>query len=299
MQKKILWNDAEQRLRAGWRILIQILLTAVPLAVLGLSGFYSEGNQSSRVALTAGPATIISVVLCSRFIDKRKISDLGVRLGEKAWWADYGFGALAGFISSSALVLMLIFLGWGEVVVSNQWRIDVWAFIGSFLIALLSYLIVGIFEELMRAYQIKNAAEGLSRKQRSLTGVGLLAVILGALWSVIGHLSSGDPPFLVYILVTAVIYGLYILWTGKAALAMGIHFAWDLTLSTIFQLGAASEASLTYIRLAGMPDFQFGAINLLGIAAELSGLLLVSLWVWKREGRIAIQSSLTAYIPRA
>lgn len=65
MLKEIFWNKLEHRIRAGWRILIQILLTAIPLAVLGLGGFYSEGNQTLRVALTAGPITVLSVLICS------------------------------------------------------------------------------------------------------------------------------------------------------------------------------------------------------------------------------------------
>ena len=107
MKSTMFWNQTENRIRAGWRILIQILLTAIPLAVLGLSGFYSEGNQNLRVALTAGPITVLSVIICSRLIDKRKFPDLGIRLGEKAWWADFGFGILAGFLSASAYVLLL------------------------------------------------------------------------------------------------------------------------------------------------------------------------------------------------
>jgi len=115
------WNITEKRLRAAWRILVQILLTAIPLAVLGLGGFYSKGNQNLRVALTAGPITVLSVLICSRFIDKRKFSDLGIRLSEKAWWADFGFGTLAGFLSAGAYVLLLKVFDWGKVILSNQW----------------------------------------------------------------------------------------------------------------------------------------------------------------------------------
>jgi membrane protease YdiL (CAAX protease family) len=294
LKTKIFWNQNENRIRAGWRILIQILLTAIPLAVLGLGGFYSEGNQNLRVALTAGPITVLSVLLCSRFIDKRKISDLGICLGEKGWWSDLGFGTLAGFLSASALILLLKLFGWAEVVLSGQLRFKLGPFIGSFLVALLTYLVVGIFEELMRVYQIKNAAEGLAGTKLSLIGVGLLAVLLGAAWSIVGHLASRDLSFLVYVLVTAVIYGLYFLWTGRAALAVAVHFAWDLTLSSIFQLGATSEASVFYVRLGEMPDLWFEITSLLGITAKMIGLLLVLFWIGRKEGRILIKPRIAA-----
>lgn len=297
--QKIFWNKEENRLRAGWRILIQILLAAVPLALLGLGGFYSEGNQNLRVALTAGPITVISVILCSRFLDKRKFSDLGIRLGEKAWWSDFGFGILAGFLSAGAYVLLLKIFGWGEVILSNQWKSNFLSFAGSILLGIFLYLIVGIFEELMRTYQIRNALEGLAGKKLALSGAGLLAVVVGASWSIVAHLASGDLSFLVYLMVTTLIYGLYFLWTGRAALAIAIHFAWDFTLSAIFQLGATSEASLYYLRLGEMPNLAFEITSLLGIVAKIIGFMMVLLWIWKKEGRIQIKSNLSAHTPRA
>ena len=292
MLRNIFWNKTENRIRAGWRILIQILLTTIPLAVLGLGGFYSEGNQNLRVALTAGPITVLSVIFCSRFIDKRKISDLGIRLGDKAWWADFGAGILAGFLSATAYVLLLRIFGWGKVFLSNQWKRDFFSFAGSILVGIILYLIVGIFEELMRTYQIKNAVEGLSGTKLSLMGAGLLAVLLGASWSVVAHLASGDLSFLVFILVTAAIYSLYFLWTGRAALAIGAHFAWDFSLSAIFQLGATSETSLFYVPISGMPDYPFELSSLLGIAAKCIGLLLVLWWIRRRKGRIQLKQGL-------
>ena len=88
----------------------------------------------------------------------------------------------------------------------------------------------------MRVYQVKNGIEGLAGSKLGLMGASLLALLLGAIWSVIAHISSGDPSFLVYILVTTVIYGLFYIWTARVALAMAIHFTWDFTISSVFQL---------------------------------------------------------------
>jgi membrane protease YdiL (CAAX protease family) len=294
MLRKVFWNQTENRIKAGWRILIQILFTSILLAVLGLGGFYSEGNQNLRVALTAGPITVLSILVCSRYIDKRKISDLGIRLGEKAWWVDFGFGILAGFLSAGSYVLLLKILGWGQVMLSNQWKRNGLSFAGSIILGVFTYLIVGVFEELMRTYQIRNALEGLAGKKLTLAGAGLLAVLVGASWSSLAHLASGDLSFLVFILVTGLIYGLYFLWTGRAALAIALHFGWDLTLSSIFQLDGKTEASLFYVRISGMPDFPFEISSLLGIAAKVMGFLLVLWWIRKREGKIKIEQELVS-----
>ncbi len=230
---------------------------------------------------------MLSVILCSRYIDQRKISDLGIQLVDKAWWSDFGLGILAGFLSASAYVLLLKVCGWGEVIISYQWKRNFLLFSGSILVGIGTYLIVGIFEELMRTYQIRNALEGMAGKKIALTRAGLLAVLLGAAWSIVGHLASWDFSFLVYVLVTAAIYGLYFLWTGRAALAIAFHFAWDLTLSSIFQLGATSETSLFYVRISRMPDFPFELSSLLGIAAKIIGLLLVLFWIRKRIWQVS------------
>lgn len=297
MLRNIFWNQTEDRIRSGWRILIQILLTSIPLALLGWGGFYSAGNQNLRVALTAGPITVLSVILCSRYIDKRKISDLGIQLVDKAWWSDFGFGILTGFLSAGAYVLLLRIFGWGEVILSYQWKRNFLSFAGSILVGIGTYLIVGIFEELMRTYQIRNVVEGMAGKKIALTKAGLLAVLIGASWSIVGHLSSGNFSFLVYVMVWSVIYGLFFLWTGRAALAIAFHFAWDLTLSSIFQLGATSETSLFYVRISGMPDYPFEMSSLLGIAAKIIGFLLVLFWIRKRYGGIQVQSGLSARTP--
>jgi membrane protease YdiL (CAAX protease family) len=175
---------------------------------------------------------------------------------------------------------------------SNQWRTGLLPFFGSLLVALLSYLGVGIFEELMRTYQVRNVIEGLGGSKLGLIGAGILAVLVGGLWSVFAHISRPDPSFLVYILVTAVIYGLFYIWTGRVALAMAIHFAWDFTNSNIFQLGSYSETSLFFVRLNGIPDLGFDMLSLLGIAAKCIGLLLVLWWICWQEGKIRLNPGL-------
>ena len=81
MVLKIFWNDTENRIRAGWRIFIQIILIAVPLAILAISGVYSSGDSmTTRVTITVLPITLLSIFILGRYIDKRKFSDYGIQL---------------------------------------------------------------------------------------------------------------------------------------------------------------------------------------------------------------------------
>jgi membrane protease YdiL (CAAX protease family) len=149
---------------------------------------------------------------------------------------------------------MLIIFGWADITFSGNLISDPAAFGIAWLVALLAYAGVGIFEEILRTYQIRNITEGLAGSKTGITGVMIIAVILAGFYSVLMHLASKDPPFLVYVMTTGVIYGLFFLWTGRAALAMAMHFAWDFTVSSIFQIGSISEASLFFVTIREMPN---------------------------------------------
>jgi len=288
----ICWNQSENRIRAGWRILIQILLVAVPLALFGFSGFYNQGNLAVKMTLTALPITLLSVVVLARYVDKRKISDLGLQITQIQWWKDYVFGLVAGVLAASSVTLLLFVFGWADVVPSGQFNLKAWSFLGSFLISLLAYTGVGVFEEIMRSYQILNISEGLSGSRISLPWAPVIAVLAGAAWSVLAHLGNPDPSLLIYILVTGVIYGCFFVWTRRAALAIAMHAAWDFTNSSIFQLGATSETSLYYVRLGDLPVLPIDVMSLLGIIAKVLGLLLVLWWIRPRKRKSQIKTGL-------
>ncbi len=264
-----------------------------PMIILGASGFYTGGNQPLKVALTAVPLTLLSVWICSRYLDRRSWSDLGFNLKERIWWADYGVGVLAGMIAGTACVLLLVLLDWGELSVSYQWRYSFWRFVGIFLLSLVSYIGVGVFEELMRAYQIKNSLEGFLGRVPRWLNPGMLAVAVGAVWSLIAHLNrGGGPEYWLYMLITTFLYGCFYLWTGRAALGMAFHFAWDFTLSAIFELGTLSQGSLFVLRLIDFPGSSMDSLSLGAIPAKLVGFLLVCIWIWRKEGKIRMKPAL-------
>jgi membrane protease YdiL (CAAX protease family) len=294
MKKQLFWNDAELRLRAGWRILIQVMMISFPLMILGGFGLYSNGNLAIKMTATALPITLFSIWILGKLIDKRAYSDYGIQLKQKKWWSDYGFGWLAGFLAASCFTGMLIFFGWADIVFSGKLAADPASFVIALLISLLAYAGVGIFEELLRTYQIRNITEGLAGTQIGTTGAMIFAVLLAGVWSVIMHIASNNPPFLLYVMVTGVIYGLFFLWTGRAALAMAIHFAWDFTVSSIFQIGSVSEASLFLVTIREIPNSGFEILPMSGMIAKSIGLIIILLWIKKKEGKIETQKDLAS-----
>jgi len=289
MVLKIFWNDTENRIRAGWRIFIQIILIAVPLAILAISGVYSSGDSmTTRVTITVLPITLLSIFILGRYIDKRKFSDYGIQLRQKKWWADYGFGLLAGLLSASSFVYLLVLFGWAEIEPSVGFGANGVSFTRALLISLFTYAGVGVFEEILRTYQVRNLTEGFAGTKLSMTGAMLIAVFLAGLWSVVMHVASNDLIFLVYIWVTSVIYGFFFCWTERAALAMAMHFSWDFTISTIFLLDGSStqETAFFIVSTNSVLDMGANVLPIVGLLAKFLGLIAVAMWIRWREGKI-------------
>jgi hypothetical protein len=209
MKIRLFWNDSEKRLRAGWRILIQIVIVSIPLVIFGASGLYSSEWLAIKITATALPITLFSIWFMGRFVDKRAYSDYGIQIQETEWWLDYGFGLLFGFLAASAFSSILMLMGWANTAFSDRFDADHIAFLIAFLISSLAYSGVGVFEEVVPTYQIRNITEGLSGTPSRRTAAMIPAVILAGSYSVVMHLDSKDPSFLIYIMVTGVIYGLF------------------------------------------------------------------------------------------
>jgi hypothetical protein len=101
---------------------------------------------------------------------------------------------------------------------------------------------VGTFEEVGRAYHIRNLLEGTIRGL-GLKGAAVVAVIGASTISVLMH--SGNLTFLVFVLLATAIKGLCYLLTGRVGIALGYHTTWDFSLVTVLGVGAQSGASAT------------------------------------------------------
>ena len=113
MKNQLFWNNAEMRLRSGWRILIQVIMITFPLVIFGLLGLYSGNRLAIKMTATALPITLLSIFILGRYIDKRAFSDYGIQLKHKDWWLDYGFGWLTGFLAASSFTCILVVIRLG------------------------------------------------------------------------------------------------------------------------------------------------------------------------------------------
>lgn len=274
-----------------------MILVTIPFLLIGNAAWFNNGSMLEfKVSIVGMTLTIISVLLVGTYIDKRKLSDFGVLLRNKRWWLDYLFGVLSGIAGPAVYVLVLRMRNLAVIEPALKYSGTLKDIVFGLLLSLLTYIGVGVFEELMRVYQIRNLAEGFSNKGKHLGMVLIAAAILPAIYSVVMHVYNPDPNFLAFIFITTFIYGMYYLWTGRSGLAMGFHFAWDFAVSSIFLLsGGASPAqpAIFSVLLNTSAPNAMRAVILLGILGKLGGLAVVLLWLKLRDGKVNLNPLLT------
>jgi membrane protease YdiL (CAAX protease family) len=234
---RIFWSPTEARLRAGWRFAIQ-LAGNLGLAVLAWWALRQAAGDWLQVTAWADLAryavlfavTVLTVAAAARWLDRRPFADLGLHLATPAWWGDFAFGVVLAVVPIVAMALLAWALGWVTVRPALASGIPGLTLVPALLVALLTYTFVAFFEELARAYQIRNLFEG-TRGRLGLVGAAVVAGGVATLISVVMHI--GPPLFLFFVFLDMAMYALCYLLTGRIAVATGHHLAWDLMLAVV------------------------------------------------------------------
>ncbi len=315
----IFWNARERRLRAFWRLLVQIVILFFIFLVLQLvilapleRFLLPESEAVIRFwRMTVGVAIfdgglILSTLIAARFLDRRPLQDLGFHL-DRDWWLDLGFGLALGALLMTLIFAVELAAGWVVVVdvfqgdVGLPFPLVIWG-------PLLAFIFVGVGEEILsRGYQLGNLAEGLNLPPIGPTGALLLAWILSS--SVFGLLHFQNPNSSWISTVNLILAGLFLglgrVLTGELAIPIGLHITWNFFQGNVFGFPVSgarfTQASVLVIQQAG-PSLWTGGdfgpeAGLVGIGAILLGCLLTLAWVRHRRGRVALALSVTQYRP--
>ena len=321
------WHRDERRLRAFWRLIVQLLIF-IPLAVVmslvigvlslgwlvaveGLSVREVAGVEMVQVLmgspafqvanhLIVGLAMTGSVWLAGRWVDRRRFAGFGLH-PDRTWWGDFGFGLLLGALLMGVIFLFQLAVGW--VRVTGTWvvyRPDA-SFALSFLTPLISYVLVGIYEELFsRGYQLKNLAEGL--RFLGPRGAVLAATFLSS--AVFGILHAANPNATLLSTLNLVVAGFFLatgyVLTGELAIPIGLHISWNLVQGNVFGFPVsgtgARAATVIATQQQGPALWTGGAFGpeggLLGLVIMLAGIALTVAWVRWRRGQVGLHVQL-------
>lgn len=326
----LFWNRTENRLRAFWRIglhtnlvllftgLIILLLLLILFVIGNLFGTMPDGMglfqllELPWVITVLTPAAtfagiLLATYLAGRWIDRRKFQKFGLN-NNKTWWADLGFGLALG-----ALLMGVIFLvGWlsGNVMITGFFHStseDI-HFLTGFLQALLLFLFVGIYEEILsRGYHLVNLAEGFNHPKVGNTWALILAYLVSSL--VFGALHLGNPNATLVstlnISLAGLFLGLGMVLTGSLAIPIGIHITWNFFQGNVFGFpvsGIQPGATVIATETVGAEWLMGGAFGpesgVIGLAGILLGSLLTLLWISKK-GKLGLKTLLASYQPKS
>ncbi len=326
--KHVFWNEADRRLRAGWRLIIQVMLLLLGIGCLGMFlgviGVIQGMVSGDAPTITATAATIsqqplflmmssvttlfavlLSVGLTGRFVDRRPFADFGFHFSP-AWWRDLGFGLALGALLMAGIFLFEWALGWIEITDTLQINTTQLSFTGAILLQVIIFLSVGIYEELFsRGYQLQNLAEGLGGLLGS-RGAIVAAWLLSS--SVFGILHAGNPNATLVSTVNLVIAGLFLglgyVLTRDLAIPIGLHITWNFFQGNVFGFpvsGGASAVSFISVEQGGPELWTGGAFGpeagLIGLGAIALGSLLTVLWVRWQHGEATLRPELVEYTP--
>lgn len=303
---KVFVQPEEPRPRAGWRLLLHTI--GLMVVFLGLMFAITLVVISARLVVTVGPrdpaqiaqdaealartplvmgggalltTLVITIVtwVARKFLDRRTFVSLGLKLNLQAI-PDLFFGiALGGLLMALIYAFewamgWLTFEGWGWEA-SPGW-------VGQFLLALLLYLNVGYYEELLsRGYHLQNLTAGLNLP---------LGLFLSSAFFSLLHLSNPGASVFSVIGILAAGYFLAFGWvrTGQLWISIGLHIGWNFFQGTIFGFPVSGGQGFHLIQqTVSGPEFVTGGA--FGPEAGLTGLIAIGLGfgliAWYTRGR--------------
>jgi membrane protease YdiL (CAAX protease family) len=258
-------------------------------------------------ALVPLVAAIASVWFAGRFFDHRPFSDFGLQPMDRHWWLDFGFGLFLGALLMTGIFLVELAASWVTITGTFEVVGDFKApFFLVILVPVVFFLCVGVYEELLsRGYQLRNMAEGLNYPNLGPKGAVVLAWILSSL--LFGLFHSANPgastaivAVVVNITFAGLLLGLGYILTGRLAIPIGLHIAWNFFQGNVFgfRVSGLKPVGATFISIeqGGPPLWTGGAFGpeagLIEVFAIIVGSLLIWLWVRVRSGKADLQTSI-------
>lgn len=261
--KQIFLSPTESRLRAGWRLLVQVILQLILTVFASLAIFIPFNLLTGSTNLSGPPYLVISEVievftvtlsifLARRFLDKRTFVSLGLDLNKQAL-LDVIFGIGITFVMMGLIFCSEMYLGW-LTLEPFAWTIEpIQNVFAQVLLFFLLFIVVAWNEELMsRGYHLQSIASGINIQG----GLIISSAIFGIL-----HLAN---PHATWISAAGIFFaGLFLgyayIRTKQLWLSIGLHIGWNFFEGVIFgfPVSGLDIYHLTHIQVTG-PEFWTG-----------------------------------------
>lgn len=300
-------NPKEGRLRAGWRILLFLIIfvclnVAIQTAFKAANGGIPHGSEYVRSAtlfVLVAIAATISVFVARKLIDRRSFVSLGIGL-DRSTLPDI----VVGIVISAAMAAMFFLLASAFKLVevkdvswaSNGLTASDWQSLSTslatmgfttLLVLLLVDMIVSWWEEIVfRGYLWQNLSDGLKLGW----AIALSCIIYG--WI---HITNPSATFLSFLIIVGFgflrLYG--VLLTNVIWLSFGMHIGWNFFQGAILGFNASGNESASVLEIQSMgPAWLSGGDfgpegSILMVPILLVGLLAMRYWSALRNQRLA------------
>ena len=296
LMKKILFNKGEGRLRAGWRILIFLILfwclSALSLVIKPLFGDITKReyleSYSLVILLILTIAATVSVWISRKYLDRQTFASLGLWLSRRAW-KDLLFGfvlsaVMAGLFLFLALQLNLVEIAGinrgitsGSYTASNGFPELMKTFtLATLGILLLEHILVGYWEEIVfRGYLFQNMTAGMGQ---------LLAILISCL--IYGAVHWMNPNATALSSAIIILFGFLRIYgylaTGMLWLSMGMHIGWNFFQGPVFGFAASGHQTATWLELTiREPNWLSGGSFGPEGSILIIPIILLALWIMK------------------
>lgn len=308
--KTIFWNIEELRVRAGWRILIQLL--SMSFLIMGLMFIVNEfknflpGTPAwAASSLFQKPIEVFSFLLtaflCAKYLDKRSFKDFGLVI-DKKWRMDFYAGLSLGIILMTLIFGIEYSAGW--ITITEQSQFVGTDFIYGILYGVVLFLLVGFQEEmLVRGYMFKNISEGFNINNNPLLGIIISTLITSLLF---GFAHAANPNATLISSLSICLAGIFLavgyILTGRLALPIGLHITWNFFQGYVFGFpvsGNSIPTSIINIQQGGPEIITGGAFGpeagLIGIVFYFVGGGLIFIWLKAKDKKINIVLNIAEY----
>lgn len=271
--EKVFLSPDERRLRAGWRLLLHLVILWILTLTLtaGLGFFFVSGGASisQDVFLFMGQfvstlAITLSVYIARGYLDQRSFTSLGLPWTRTAL-LDLAAGVSIALVMMTVIFLVLLLGGWVEITGFGWQDQETAAWFNSVLTFFFIFVMGAWLEELLvRGYWLQNLEDGLNL----FWGVLLSSAVFSVL-----HLLNPGASLLssIGIFLAGLFFAFSYLVTRRLWLPMGLHFGWNFFLGPVLGMAVSGidTPSMLVTNLAG-PEIITG-----GVFGPEAGLVLL------------------------
>jgi len=293
----MIFKNKHGELRSGWMLvlvalvfiflqLIVLLIYGTIMPIFGVNVNYDEIQFSPLYNTIAYSLSIGGMLFLFWLVYKRPLIQIGFY--SNGWLKHLLFGGLGGIVFITLQVLILLITGAGRIE-----NVNLSAFSdGLFLSALLLFLFVGFFEEILTRGVMMTAL-------KTTRNIWFIILIPSAIFGLMHALNDNVTIYSLFNLMLAgILFSYLFIKTGRLWAPIGLHITWNIFLGNVFGIyvSGISIPSIIKVEFTGPDWFTGGAFGLEGgllcTIMMVVGLIFIHFFVKQADGFWSVDSDM-------